>query len=76
MIIRLHPVAHPKLCHLTPEQLAEAAANLVVEFDCNVGLATFSPTPPADTSLPWVPLDTCGGAPLGKVRIFRGGEWV
>jgi hypothetical protein len=76
MKLRLRTLANPKLHHLTVEQLSEAAANMVIEFDCNVKLVTFSPTPPSDTSIPWQPLDGCGGSPLGVLKTFRNGEWV
>ena len=75
MSIRFRAITKPKLCFLTVEQLAEVAANLVVEFDCEVKPVTFSPTPPSDTSIPWQPMDTCGGSPLGKLRTFQNGEW-
>ena len=75
MILRLRTVASPKLCYLTPEQLAEAAKNLVIEFDCGVKLVTFSATPPADTTMPWQPTEVCGDAPLGQLKTFQNGEW-
>lgn len=75
MILRLRPVAAPKLCYLTAEQLAEAAANLVIEFDCNVRPVTFAENPPPDTTLPWQQTDGCGGAPLGRLKFFTNGEW-
>lgn len=73
--MKLKLVAQPSLCHLTLEQLQEVAANLIVVFDCNVRPTSFSPTPPADTSIPWVQTETCGGGPLGQVRTFTNGEW-
>lgn len=75
MTIRLRTVSSPKLRYLSPEQLAEIAANLVVEFDCGVQPVSFSEMPPADTSIPWAPTEGCG-QPIGKLKTFKNGEWV
>lgn len=75
MILKFRPVAQPQLCHLTLEQLQEVAANIVLDLGCDVNPVTFSPFPPANTSIPWVQLDSCGGTPVGPVKTFQNGEW-
>lgn len=75
MTIRLRTVPNPKLQYLTPEQLAEVAANLVVVLDCGVAPVSFSDLPPADTSIPWAPTEGCG-QPIGKLKTFKNGQWV
>lgn len=73
---KLRIIANPKLQFLSLEQLREIVANVAVCSDCNVHPVTFSDVPPADTSIPWQPLDACGGEPVGVLKRFRNGAWV
>ena len=72
--MRFRVSQNPALCLFTLEQLREIAASLVVETGCGVIETTWSQSPPANTTLPWQPLDSCG-IPMGTVRIFKNGEW-
>lgn len=63
-------------CDLTMEQLRAIAAALVIELPCGVRMVQYSPTAPADTTLPWQPTDECGGYPVGVVKTYKNGAWA
>lgn len=73
MTIRLRSNFTPR--HLTPEQLREIAAALVLHVEgTGVRPVYFGATQPADTSIPWQPTDSLGN-PEGHIRFYNAGGW-
>ncbi len=61
--------------HLTEAQVLEIKENFTACIPDGGRVVIFSEDPPMDTCSPWQKVNCCG-APVGKMKFYREGEWV